>query len=324
MKTTFVVIFLFFLFLDSPADAQELYVYGGTVRHSETGDTSYTWGFEYLEWLGEHSAFSISWLNEGHLPDDRRDGQSFQFWGGTTVYDQRLVLAAGIGPYFYYDTVKATDDGSRNTRGLAALFSLTATWHIENSWLIQLRANFVETQSSLDTGALAIGVGYQLDPSPLPGPAAGTTPQVKNTRSREIMLLAGRTIINKFDTPTATAVAVEYRQDMGRHLEWTIGWLSQGNDHRTYRGGPLTQLWLVRTFFNECMSLGAGAGVHIDFLREDPNPNDEKITTFAAVTSITAAYRCYEHWLVRLSWNRVITDYHRDADVIMGGFGYRF
>ncbi len=27
---------------------------------------------------------------------------------------------------------------------------------------------------------------------------------------------------------------------------------------------------------------------------------------------------------LRTSWNRIVTDYDRDTDVIMGGVGYRF
>lgn len=315
---------LFFVLTVAPAGAQEIIVYGGASGHTRTDSTSYTWGVEYLQGLGEQAAFSVSWLNEGHLPDHHRDGQCVQLWGRSAFFNRRLSLAAGLGPYLYYDTVPAAVGRTRNTRGLAAIASLTATWYRGDRWLIQLRSNFIETQASIDTASLALGIGYQLDPPPAPGPLPKAPSQVNQTTSNEISLLIGRTIVNDSRTPSAAAVAFEYRRGLGRYVDWTVGWLSEGDDHRTYRNGPLTELWAVRSFFDERLALGAGAGFHLDFFKEDPHPGEEKITTLAGVTSITAAYRLPAQWLARITWNRIITDYHRDADVFVGGLGYRF
>ena len=34
--------------------------------------------------------------------------------------------------------------------------------------------------------------------------------------------------------------------------------------------------------------------------------------------------RLGDHWLTRLTWNRTMTGYDRDTDVILAGIGYRF
>jgi hypothetical protein len=40
--------------------------------------------------------------------------------------------------------------------------------------------------------------------------------------------------------------------------------------------------------------------------------------------SVSALYRVTQHWSTRVTWNRVVTRYNRDADVIRAGIGYRF
>jgi len=44
----------------------------------------------------------------------------------------------------------------------------------------------------------------------------------------------------------------------------------------------------------------------------------------AGIVTLTGSYRIHRHWDVRTSWNRIVTDYNRDTDIILGGVGYRF
>ena len=39
---------------------------------------------------------------------------------------------------------------------------------------------------------------------------------------------------------------------------------------------------------------------------------------------MTASYRIGREWTARFSWNRVLSHYDRDADVLLFGVGYRF
>lgn len=45
---------------------------------------------------------------------------------------------------------------------------------------------------------------------------------------------------------------------------------------------------------------------------------------FSVLISISGAYRVTKHWSARLTWNRVVTRYDRDTDVILAGIGYRW
>jgi len=40
--------------------------------------------------------------------------------------------------------------------------------------------------------------------------------------------------------------------------------------------------------------------------------------------AVSASYRFGSRWLARVTWNRVVTRYDRDTDVIEGGIGVRF
>jgi hypothetical protein len=48
---------------------------------------------------------------------------------------------------------------------------------------------------------------------------------------------------------------------------------------------------------------------------------DERLS---GIVTLTASYRFDPHWFARLSWNRIVTGYDRDTDVILLGGGYRF
>ena len=92
------------LILGGAAYAQELSLFAGGLRESGTKEGSPVWALEYQHPLHENVGASFSWLNEGHVPGHHRDGQTIQIWGRTNVFDRRLSLAAGVGPYRYFDT----------------------------------------------------------------------------------------------------------------------------------------------------------------------------------------------------------------------------
>jgi hypothetical protein len=73
------------------------------------------------------------------------------------------------------------------------------------------------------------------------------------------------------------------------------------------------------------VTLGVGVGVYyaIDENEnsKDPGPGRGK---FSGLVSISGTYRFVDHWDARLTWNRVVTRYNRDSDVILAGVGYRW
>jgi len=125
--TVFLVIIAFAI---CPAWSQELTVLGGAMQDTETHDHSYSWQLEYREGLVDPFAFSISYLNEGHVTDHHRDGYAVQAWTRTSMLDRRLSLSAGLGPFFYFDTKAAAAGASyTNDHGWGGVLSLAATWY---------------------------------------------------------------------------------------------------------------------------------------------------------------------------------------------------
>jgi hypothetical protein len=79
-----------------------------------------------------------------HVPDHHREGIALQIWQGANLYDRRLALAVGAGPYFYFDTTGNIAEGSlRNKHDWKGMASVEATWYMENRLLLEFRTSWV-------------------------------------------------------------------------------------------------------------------------------------------------------------------------------------
>jgi hypothetical protein len=261
-------------------------------------------------------------LNEGHFPDHHRDGHTGQLWARFNMLDRRFSLAAGVGPYFYSDTTRVSAENSYvNDHDWGIITSLAATWCTDDRWLFQLRANTVISEE-LDTMSLLLGIGYQLESTRLPGSKANSPSQKKDTTCNEITLFSGITIVNSFSSESSIPVGIEYRRSLWRYLDWTIGWIYEGDNDMIDRNGCVSQLWLAKKFFDDLITLGFGGGVYGAFDNNQDEQNDDK--TLSGILTITGSYRFDPNWGIRVSLNRILTDYNRDTDVILGGISYLF
>jgi hypothetical protein len=298
------------------AQAQEVSALGGMRQNSETHVYTYMWQLEYMQGLSDHIAWSFSYLNEGHVRDHHRDGPVSQLWVHTDVFRQRLSLAAGVGVYRYFDTAALADGSYADDHGWGVVSSLAAIWHIQGPWLVEVRGNWVHTERGVNNLSALVGIGYELD----------TPPVVKEqclpekVTNNEVTLFGGQTIANSFTSEKAVAAAVEYRRRLAPFLEWTVTSLYEGDTGIQNRFGLMTQLWAVRSFFDERLSLGIGGGPYAAF--DKYHPKDDE--TVVGIFGMTASYRLMPRWTVRLSWERVVTNYNSDSDVILAGIGYLF
>ena len=161
MRRTVPILLLWLFISPCPAMAQEIYVHNGAARQATSDTIGYAGGLTYLEGLGEHAAWSFTYLNEGHVTEHKRDGFAPQFWGRLNVFDRRLSLAAGAGPYLYYDTVSSTNPDASNEHGVGAMISLAATLYTESRFLVQARVDWISTHQNADAYVATLGVGYQ-------------------------------------------------------------------------------------------------------------------------------------------------------------------
>jgi hypothetical protein len=306
------------------ADAQEFSLFGGGSRAGSTN--TYTWAFNYQEGLGQYFAGSFTWLNEGHIPDHHRDGQLIQLWGRIPVGSPKFVLQAGLGPYRYFDTTTSEQGGSySDTHGWGVVYSVRAAYYASSRWVTQLQLNRVHVQRGPDATSVMFGVGYQLDAPDTPGPRDWAASSTTNVTNNEVAVYLGKTIVNSTSSPSALGGAVEYRRGLAKYLDVTVGYLHEGSSKLARRDGITSQLWATRAFLNDKVTLGVGAGAYYAINEnensESPGPGAGK---FSGLVTIAGSYRFTRHWDARLEWNRVVTRYDRDTDVIFAGVGYRF
>lgn len=306
------------------ANAQEFSLLSGPLVSDSANSIS--WEGSYREGLGRYAAWSFSWLNEGHIPDHHRDGQALQAWGRLPLWNDRLELSAGAGPYRYFDTTAAQAGGDySNTHGWGALWSARAAWYFDRRWIAQVQLNYAQIFGGRDTTALLFGIGYELDGNDEPGPRERPIPRMTDVTHNELTVLLGETILNSYASESAIAGSVEYRRGVWRYVDLTLSYIHEGGHIQSRRDGAAAQVWATRAFFDDRLALAAGVGPYVAITQNDDLPqNRTGDGRISGLISVSASYRLSQHWLARVTWNRVVTRYNRDTDVIEAGLGLRF
>ncbi len=306
------------------ACAAEIAVFGGYEATDKPVEKTYAWQVQYMEGLGEHFAYSLAYLNQGHFIAHHRDANSATLWLRGNLLDKRLSLGLGGGGLFYFDTSRPGDGSPpHDLHGWGTIASVAATLYTQSRWFGQLQGNWVRGGKSFDTLSALAGIGYQLDAPPVPGPDLRGTSQRQRTTDNELTLFGGQSIVNiPGANGKSTAAALEYRRGIWRYLEWTARALYEGKNDLIYRYGVTSQLWLAKEFLDERASIGAGLGGYAG--RDLRRSSQIKKEFFAEVVSITGSVRLSHHWDLRATWDRTVTSYDRDTDLFLGGIGYRF
>jgi hypothetical protein len=312
------------LHISSPIVAQELSLLGGPLVSA--GANSYSWGASYREGLGRYAAWSFSWENEGHVPDHHRDGPALQVWGRLPLWNDRFELSAGVGPYRYFDTTAAQAGGDySNTHGWGALWSVRAAWYFDRRWIAQMQLNHIQAFGGRDTTALLFGVGYELEGNDEPGPRQWPIPRTTNVTKNEVTAMVGETILNSNGSESAVAASVEYRRGLWRYVDMTVSYIHEGGHIQSRRDGAAAQLWATRAFFDDRLTLSAGIGPYVAITQNNDLPqNRTGDGRVSGLVSVSASYRLGQRWLTRVTWNRVVTRYDRDTDLIEAGVGLLF
>ena len=307
------------------ARAQELTALSGTTGSGAALKSHYSWQIDYRQQLDRNLAWSIAWINEGHELEHHRDGIAGELWAVLPFRSDRFSLSFGTGAYHYFDTELLPDGTSVNTRGWTPIYSVAATYYTRTPWFLRLTANRINRANDLETNALVAGVGYRFGPTyAAPNPALPPAADTLVT-DHELTLFAGQSIVNTAESENALAVALEYRAGLTAQVEWTASWLHEGDPEIIRRNGFATQLWLVDSFLDDRFTVGLGAGPYLLFDRKrSPTPGRDDPRNVAGLVSPTATWRLDSRWQARLTWNRVVSNYNRDADLFLLGLGYRW
>ncbi|MDA8123704.1 MAG: hypothetical protein M0009_00750 [Deltaproteobacteria bacterium] len=323
------LVLILFLASVRPSSGGELFAFYGSTSEPGGRQDSFAYQVEYREGLGENAAISVSYLNEGHMPNHHRDGLApLTLWGRVNLLNRRLSLAVGAGPYLYADTTQTPQGVAKNEHGLGGLLGASATWYLGSRLLFQARVNWVMTKDSIDTVTGLAGIGYQLDAPATPGPLVKPPSQREKTTNNELTLFLGQTVVNNPGNPKSIASCVEYRRGLFPYLDVTAAWLNEGDNELIRRNGAITQLWLVRDFLDDHLTLGGGLGAYLAIDSRGGLYPDEGGSAFASgIMSVTASLRNFSFnpdLTIRFVMNRILTNYSKDTDIFLFGLGYRF
>ena len=295
--------------------AQEVSVLGGQLQVGAKDERSFAAALNYFQPAGEYTALSLTYLNEGHPPDHHRDGVGAQLWARSKTDEQGLSFGVGVGQYYYFDTARTASGDYSNDHGWANLASLSATWHTPGRWYGQAQLSRIIPRGRDATTSLLLGIGYRFDG------VRGDKLHLENPSSDETLTLsAGQTIVNSFDSEHSRGSSLEYRRSVAPYIDWTVTALKEGTSARTHRSGAATQLWLIRSL-NRDVEMGMGVGPYAAL---DLHDVDGRQSHLAGLVSIALRYHFNNYLVSQLTWNRVVTDYHRDADMLQLGLGANF
>ena len=307
--------------------AQELTFLGGVLPKTGFEQSTYTWQIDYRQYFSRNFAASIAYINEGHLRNHHRDGNAWQAWGSLPLFQDRVSVSLGFGGYYFFDTQPRPGGDTANVHGTAPIASLSATGYLSNRWFYRVMVNRISPAHEIKVTTATIGAGFWFgrEKKPTAGKLGDAPDEYRYITENELTLFGGQSIVNTFFSETARAYAVEYRRGLVPHLDWTASAIYEGDPKIIRRSGLATQGWVVNTFFNDRIAVGGGLGPYIFLDHKHPSSAGKKIpTAVSPLASLTFSVRLSDHWITRLVFERVMSSYNRDADIILLGLGYRW
>jgi hypothetical protein len=303
------------------AAPDEISYFGESV--SSRGQWPWTsgWGISYRKTFTSYFAASLAYLNDGHFPGHYRDGVTGEIWLPINFFAERVTVSAGMGPFYYYDTVNAANSAQyADDHGWAMMYSLDASWQFRGDRLgpfIEVRLDHTNPAKSIETTSIGLGIGYRgfSDVLDISHPDA-----VEGFAPNEVAAYYWKTVVSSFSSQTARAEAIEYRTQLWHELRAAVGFLNEGDAQLVRRNGVTAELWAEPSFNAGLWSIGAGFGGYSAIDKYRPSPGRH----VSGVVSGTLSLRPVEKLDIRLLWHRIVTDYNRDTDVLLWGLGYRF
>jgi hypothetical protein len=306
--------------------AGELDGFDGRLESNNTDAKTYSWGLEYREPLTDHFNASFVWLNEGHLPNNHRDGQAVQLWWHSRKDPLGLVFEVGAGPYRYYDTHALNPDPDfHDAHGWGALASAAVDWYFANHWFTYLRVNEVSASDKYSSTAVVLGAGYRFsskfdltrssgDSGVDAAPAAGPLWEIDG--------LVGERIGNTTHSETGLSEEISARRTLSEHFSVSVSYIAGQGTLLDWRDGFAAQLWLEQRLTSH-LSVAAGAGGFI-VSQDDSVTNASSPANLAVIVSVSVAYTLTPRWVTRVVWDRIGTGDDHDADILQFGVGYTF
>lgn len=307
--------------------AQELTLLGGILPETRSERSTYTYQVDYRQDFYRNFAGSIAYINEGHLRRHHRDGTAWEAWARLPLFNERMALSFGAGGYYYYDTQPLPNGDTLDVHGTAPIYSLSVTGYFSGRVFYRVLFNRITPNHQINVNTMTVGAGIWLgqEKRPTAGMLGDAPEEYSYVTENELTLFGGQSVVNTLFSETARAYGAEYRRGLVPHLDWTASLIYEGDPEIIRRNGFATQLWFVNTFFNERLTVGGGLGpyLYLDH-KNSARTGNRTPAAIAPLASLSISTRLSEHWIARLVFDRVTTNYNRDADIFLIGLGYRW
>jgi hypothetical protein len=266
-------------------------------------------------------------INEGHVPGHHRDGTAWEVWGRLPLAQDRFSLSLGLGAYYFFDTQPLPGGDTADVHGIAPILSLSATGYLSNRWYYRFLYNRINPAHDIKVNTLTVGAGFWFgqEKKPTPGKLGDALNEQAYLTENELTVFGGQSIVNTLFSESARAYAGEYRRGLFPHVDWTASAIYEGDPKIIRRSGIASQLWFVNTFFNNRITVGGGLGPYVYIDHKQPRDPTQKIpAAIAPLASLTFSVQLSQNCIMRVIFDRVVTSYNRDADIILLGLGYRW
>jgi hypothetical protein len=291
----------------------DYYIMGGALR----GRGDFTWtastGFVYRP-ADSRWGLGFMYSNDGHLPNNHRDGFAAQGWYAQSLGDG-LEMQLGAGPYVSMNNTEVNGERLNQFR-MGILGSAALKWHVlGNGWYLRSQINTTLMLRSFDTVAVLFGVGYDFPPQGATG-----TPQRLRADVSVWSGISRTTTVGTQRNAGAFRVEAQYLvEERGQWWEpsaYSVGFLSEGDTFITDRKGIPVQAWWRTPPERFVFSFGLGPYLAHDSRRDQSFGLLGILSLRAAMDVFDTTYTRFE---IGVMYSRVASFYNKDQDIYLAG-----
>ena len=299
------------LFANACAVAQtensDVFLLAGGLHGLDHTTWTYEVGFIYKPTT--HFGIGLAYNNEGHLPDNHRDGLAAQAWYIQSL-SRDFEVQLGTGPYLNMNNT--TVDGVReNDFEVGLLTSAALKWHPAASpWYLRAQYNNAWVPRSFNSNAFLLGLGRDFS----------FTDDPTNTKllDADVSVWFGSSRTTQIGAQnTAIGYEVEAKFRARETLSYSVGFLSEGDTNLVNRRGVVLQLWLGADL-TERLAVSGGIGPYLAY--DGDHASQVGVLGIASARVTLVLSKTPQHrYEAGFMYTRVASFYNRDQDIFMIG-----
>lgn len=261
--------------------------------------------------VGERVRCDATYVNEGHPRNNHRDGFGAQCWMGWRS-SPGIRMEVGAGPYLGMNATTPPGGTAIDEKQLGLLASAAILYRVGTDTHVRAQYNHVAVPGAHRSNTLMVGLGMDFGGRRVAAAGAGG--------ETEVGLWAGAAETSRPGQSAGTGWQIEARRPYTDATAYSISALSesQGSGMLDREGVALQGWWVKRVA--EKWTLNAGVG---PMFARDGNLSGDR-NKVLGVISFEAAREIGDRTTASARFNRIVSNYDKDADQFMIGFARKF